>query len=94
MNETNDNKTAGALELPRLVSGLCVTVAQLKRHIADWPETDAIGEPTEVWIETGAGLSSPCTSIEPLNYRSREDGSPASDLLLCPANQNAPKQSR
>lgn len=69
-----------------LVSRLGVTVAELKRHIASWPETDAMGEPTEVWIETGEMLSSPCMTVELLNYRIREDGSPTSDLLLCPAN--------
>lgn len=60
-----------------------VTVAELKRHIANWPETDAMGEPTEVWIETGKTLSSPCMAVELLNYRIKDDGSPTSDLLFC-----------
>jgi hypothetical protein len=63
-----------------------VTVAELKRHIANWPETDSMGEPTEVWIETGKKLSSPCMAVELLNYRIKDDGSPTSDLLFCPAN--------
>lgn len=78
-----DGAAPGSLH--SLVSKLGVTVAELKRHIANWPETDATGEPTEVWIETGKTLSSPCMTVELLNYRIRDDGSPTSDLLLCPA---------
>jgi hypothetical protein len=68
-----------------LVSRMGVTVAELKKHIASWPETDAMGEPTEVWLETGHQLSSPCMSVELLNYRMRDDGTHTSDLLLCPS---------
>jgi hypothetical protein len=68
-----------------LVSRMGVTVAELKKHIADWPETDGMGEPTEVWLETGHQLSSPCMSIELLNYRMRDDGSHTCDLLFCPS---------
>lgn len=71
--------------LQRLVSGMGVTVAELKKHIAAWPETDATGEPTEVWLETGHQLSSPCMSIEPLNYRIRANGIHTGDLLFCPS---------
>jgi len=68
-----------------LVSRIGVTVAELKKHIAAWPETDAMGEPTEVWLETGHQLSGPCMSVELLNYRMRDDGTHTSDLLLCPS---------
>ena len=44
-----------------------MTVAELKKRIADWPETDQYGEPTEVWIETGDGESNQVKSIWPLN---------------------------
>lgn len=59
-----------------------IRVAELKRVVADWPETDAEGEPTEVWNQTGFGLSSPCVSVEILNKRTRDDGSPTADILL------------
>lgn len=67
-----------------LYTKIGLTVTELKNHIKDWPEIDAMGEPTEVWLETGNGLTSQCRSIELLNYRLMEDGSPTSDLLLCP----------
>lgn len=73
--------------LHSLSSKFGVTVAELKRHIANWPETDAMGEPTEVWLEVGKTLSAPCMSVKLLNYRTKEDGSPTSDLLFCPAGQ-------
>jgi len=59
-----------------------LTVAQLKRHVANWPETDAQGEPTEVWLQSGDELSRQCLAIEVLNLRTRPDGTEASDLLL------------
>jgi hypothetical protein len=77
---------AGYPLLPETGSG-CITVAALKRHLANWPETDALGEPTEVWIETGETLSSPCVSVMALNVRISDEGSPSSDLLLCPRPQ-------
>jgi hypothetical protein len=42
-----------------------MTVSELKELIHDWPETDATGEPTEVWIETAANKSSPVTCVSP-----------------------------
>lgn len=84
-NQQPLNAERGEDSLPRLVSRMGVTVAELKKHIADWPETDAMGEPTEVWLETGYQLSSPCMSIELLNCRIRDDGTHTSDLLLCPS---------
>lgn len=65
---------------PLITEGL--TVAQLKHHIADWPETDAMGEPNEVWIQSGDGLSRQCMTIDVLNLRKRDDGTETSDLLL------------
>lgn len=73
------------MNLLPLASGTGLTVGELKKHIANWPETNAAGEPTEVWLETGHQLSSPCMKIELLNYRKREDGTPSSDLLFCPS---------
>ena len=56
-------------ELKRLANPQGLPVAELKKHIADWPEIDANGEPTGVWLETGRGLSSQCVGVEILNYR-------------------------
>lgn len=51
-----------------------MTVSELKALIHDWPDTDATGEPTEVWIETAANKSSPITCVSPLNiYGSAAD---------------------
>lgn len=44
-----------------------LTVAEFKKLIADWPETDIDGEPTEVWISTGVNLSSPVVEVSQLN---------------------------
>lgn len=59
-----------------------LTVAELKRHIANWPEIDTSGEPTEVWIQSGDMLSRQCVAIEVLNLRTKEDGTETSDLLF------------
>lgn len=40
-----------------------VTVSQLKAIIAEWPELDEEGDPNQVWLATGDGLSSPCISV-------------------------------
>ena len=44
-----------------------MTVTELKRLLADWPETDAHGSPSEVWIETGFALSSAVIAAAELN---------------------------
>lgn len=80
--------TASSVCLRQLVGDAGLTVAELKRHIADWPETDANGDPTEVWIETGDSISGPCVAVELLNLRTKEDGSSTSDLLFRPAPPN------
>ena len=46
-----------------------VTLVELKQLLSDWPEIDAEGELTRVWIETGEGLSSLCVAAFPLNVR-------------------------
>lgn len=69
--------------IPPLYNNSGLTVAELKRHIEHWPETNERGEPTEVWIETGENLSGPCVAVEVLNRRTLEDGSETSDLLFC-----------
>ena len=61
-----------------------VTVAELKKYIADWPETNRDGEPTEVWVRDGDGYSHPCGVVYPLNVRTMDDGSKTSDLLFEP----------
>lgn len=40
-----------------------LTVSRLKAILSVWPETDSQGEPAEVWIETGYGLSSACLRL-------------------------------
>jgi len=52
-----------------------ITVKQLKEIVKDWPETDTLGEDSEVWIMTGEALSSPVVAISPLN---------SADLMLEP----------
>ena len=81
----NSPETQSRHSVQRIVSRMGVTVAELKKHIESWPETDAMGEPTEVWLETGHQLSSPCMSVELLNCRMRDDGTQTSDMLLCPS---------
>lgn len=60
----------------------CLTIKELKEFVKDLPEVDDMGSLTEVWLQTGNGLSSPCISILPLNQRQREDGTYYSDILL------------
>lgn len=44
-----------------------LTVRELKALIADWPETDHMGEDSEVWVETSEGLSNVVKKVWPLN---------------------------
>jgi hypothetical protein len=62
-----------------------MTIAELKAIIANWPETNQDGEPTEVWVETGNGLSSLCETLNRLNERKDRNGAIVYDLLLCPS---------
>lgn len=66
---------------PNFENKMGMTVSELKRIINEWPETNNYGDPTEVWIETGFQLSSPCVSLDPLNLRV-ENGVEWADLLL------------
>lgn len=50
-----------------------MTVRELKAVIKDWPEEAENGEPTDVWMQTGRGLSSPVGTVRQLG---------ASDLIL------------
>jgi hypothetical protein len=61
-----------------------ITVSKLKRLLADWPEVDGDGRPTEVWIQTGQTESSPCVNVMQLNVRTLADGAKTADLLLEP----------
>ena len=45
-----------------------MTVKELKKLNRDWPEEDWLGDPTEVWVETGRNLSSPVTIAGMLNH--------------------------
>lgn len=46
-----------------------LTVLELKRLVANWPELNDDGELTEVWIGNKDGLSNPATEIVSLNNR-------------------------
>lgn len=59
-----------------------LTVKQLKGIIKDWPETNDMGEPCEVWMETGRGLSSPVSTVWPLNKRVADQGAHVADILF------------
>jgi hypothetical protein len=59
-----------------------MTVRELKELIKVWPETNQYGEDCEVWIETGHNLSSPVTTVGPLNRREDDAGNMSADLIL------------
>jgi hypothetical protein len=62
-----------------------LTVKQLKEMIKDWPEVDLFGDPCEVWLGSGNGLTNICTRVSSLNHRSDHDGVhvvESADLLL------------
>ncbi len=59
-----------------------LTVAELKSILSAWPDVDHLGEPTEVWIETGPGLSSQVRNVYVLNIRTCDDGSDTASILL------------
>ena len=61
----------------RLYTNNGLTVRELKKFIASWPEEDYLGNPTEVWIETGFCSSSVVVCAEILNERENRG-----DLLL------------
>ena len=43
--------------LSALIFKTGLTVRELKEFIKDWPEIDSNGNPTEVWVEIGEGVS-------------------------------------
>ncbi len=47
--------------MSEMAGGEFGTVRELKRMLKKWPDTGPNGEETEVWIETGKGLSSQAT---------------------------------
>ena len=63
-----------------------MTIKELKDIIRDWPETDATGEPTEVWMQTGPTTSSPLVGFEYLNMDAMGNAFKA-DLLLVPRSE-------
>lgn len=65
-----------------------ITVAELKKVVAEWPETDDYGEPREVWLCTGVHLSSPVKHLQILNRRVHEDDTVSSDLLISPGDDH------
>jgi len=69
------DRSAASMQMKSFPNGL--TVKDLKEIIADWDETDEDGAPTEVWIETGWGLSSVVIEVTPLNKREK-----SADLIL------------
>jgi hypothetical protein len=61
----------------------CMTVAQLKAYIDNWPETAENGEPCEVWIGDVNGYTNCVKEASPLNFRYSDDKSTCwSDLIL------------
>lgn len=76
----NDSEVEGAYTVYPVVfrSGIvsepygskaCLTVLELKRLIANWPELNDDGLLTEVWVSGEAGLSNPAKAIVSLNNR-------------------------
>lgn len=60
-----------------------MTVAQLKAIVRDWPETDEYGDPCEVWVCDGKGLSNQARMATPLNMRrSKDDKTVWADFML------------
>jgi len=53
-----------------------MTVAELKKLVADWPEKDQNGDDNEVWLQTSPGASSPVVTFAKLNER---------DIYLAPS---------
>ncbi len=52
-----------------------MTVAELKKLVRDWPETDEYGDPCEVWLCDARGLSNQAKRAGALNRRQNDDGS-------------------
>jgi hypothetical protein len=75
------DKTRVTLQSVEFPNGM--TVAELKAMVRDWPETDEYGEPCEVWLCDGKGLSNQAKTATPLNMRQSEDGTKVwADFML------------
>ena len=60
-----------------------MTVRDLKEAIKNWPDDNKYtGEPCEVWLDTGSGLSNQAKAIMPLNYRNDDEDGISADFLL------------
>lgn len=60
-----------------------ITVAELKKLLLNWPETDEHGNPCEVWIGSADGYSNQAKECHPLNARTSEDGiNVTADLII------------
>lgn len=46
-----------------------MSVKELKELVKDWPEVNRDGDPTEVWIDDGRGLTNIVMDFSPLNLR-------------------------
>ena len=69
------------MEIIRFSNGM--TVADLKRIVAEWPETAEDGEPCKVWLSDVSGTSNPVHEARPLDKRQSQDGTRHwADLLL------------
>lgn len=73
---------ATKLKMPSIKNPYGISVTELKKCIADWPETNDLGKPTEVWLSTGVFTSSPCVEVITLNVRKASNGSESGDILL------------
>jgi len=62
-----------------------ITVTELKRILERWPETNHMGEPTMVFLETGPDVTSALLHSVPLNTRVDSEGKESADLLLAPS---------
>lgn len=67
--------------MTRFKNGL--TVKELKEIIKDWPEERDDGDPCEVWIGDGFGLSNQVHLVSPLNKRANDDQEWADFILEC-----------
>lgn len=60
-----------------------MTVSELKSIISSWPEAHLNGDPCEVWISNGAGLSSEAREVWPLNVQADVPGCLTYDMIIC-----------
>ena len=46
-----------------------MTVKELKEILKDWPDENEMGEPTEIWLETGLMRSSQASNYSLLGWQ-------------------------